>query len=62
LDLLIKKAEENKTQIKFNQEIIDIQKEENVFVIKTVAEEFRSHKLIIATGGISYPKSGTTGY
>jgi predicted flavoprotein YhiN len=62
LDLLIKKTEENKTQIKFNQEIIDIQKEENVFVIKTSAEEFRSRKLIIATGGISYPKSGTTGY
>jgi len=59
LDLLIKKTKQNNTQIKLNQEIIKIEKKEDIFIVSTSKEELKCHKLIIATGGISYPKSGT---
>jgi len=62
LDLIVKKTKENNTQIKLNQEIIDIKKDWNIFNITTQREEFECNKLIIATGGVSHPNSGTNGY
>jgi predicted Rossmann fold flavoprotein len=62
LDLISKKSEENQTEIKLNQDIVEIKKDEDIFIIKTSVEEFRCNKLIIATGWVSYPKYGTTWY
>lgn len=70
LDLLIQKAESNNTEIKLNQTITDIEKTWETFII-TISEsskmfssqqKYTCKKLVIATGGVSYPKTGTTGY
>lgn len=55
LDLLVKKTKENQTEIKLNQNIINIKKKWNIFTLNTQIEEFQCHKLIISTGGISFP-------
>jgi len=69
LDLLIQKSKENNTEIKLNQNIINIDQTSPIslqergiggevnFIIKTETEEFICKKLIIATGGVSYPKT-----
>lgn len=62
LDLLVKKTKENQTEIKLNQNIINIEKTSNWFQIQTKQELFTCKKLIIATWWISYPKTGTTWY
>jgi len=62
LDLLVKKTKENNTEIKLSQNIIEIQKEWEIFIVKTETEEFKCKKLVIATGWISYPQTGTNWY
>lgn len=61
-NLLIRKATENNTEIKFNQDIINISKKEDIFVIKTNEEIFETKKLIVATGWKSFPQIGATDF
>lgn len=55
---LLKK--ENVT-IKLNTKIFDIKKEDDVFILKTNNSEFKFDILVLATGGKSYPSTGSTG-
>ncbi len=57
---LHKKAENNGVQFIY-KEIEKIEKINNVFSVKTKSEEYKFDKVIIATGGISYPLTGSTG-
>ena len=41
--------------IKYNTNVIDIQKSDDVFTLKTDNGDFYSQSVIVATGGISYP-------
>jgi len=41
--------------IKYNTNVIDIEKENDFFTIKTTNGDFCSQSVIVATGGISYP-------
>lgn len=50
-----------KTKIKYNINIEQIKYDENVFTVKTKNEEFKSKILILATGGVSYPATGSDG-
>ena len=43
------------TQIKYNTNVIDIEKQNDNFTIKTTNGDFYSQSVIVATGGISYP-------
>ena len=43
------------TPIKYNTNVIDVEKENDFFTIKTTNGDFYSQSVIIATGGISYP-------
>lgn len=43
------------TPIKYNTNVIDIQKSDEVFTLKTTNGDFYSQSVIVATGGISYP-------
>ena len=47
--------------IHLNTEVLDISKEKDTFYVKTKDEVFTFDKLIIASGGISYPNTGSTG-
>ncbi|MDD3262906.1 MAG: aminoacetone oxidase family FAD-binding enzyme [Candidatus Absconditabacteria bacterium] len=61
-NLLIKKTIENNTETKLNQEIINVSKKEDLFIIKTNEDIFETKNLIIATGGKSFPQIGATDF
>lgn len=48
-------------EIKLNTNIQSIQKNDNTFTIKSNHDVYYSEKVIIATGGVSYPGTGSTG-
>lgn len=60
--LLINKATENNTEIKLNQEIINVSKKEDIFIIKTNEEIIETKNLVIATGWKSFPQIGATDF
>ncbi|MCD6082822.1 NAD(P)/FAD-dependent oxidoreductase [Candidatus Aerophobetes bacterium] len=47
--------------IKYNQRVIKAEKNNAQFAIFTKKNKFFSRKLVIATGGLSYPKTGSSG-
>ena len=44
------------------EEVIDVEKENDKFIIKTDNNSYESDYLIIATGGMAAPKTGSTGF
>ena len=44
-----------------NEEVIDVSKGDR-FIIRTNENTYRCDKVILATGGITYPKTGSTGF
>ena len=48
------------TPIKYNTNVIDVAKDNNIFTIKTNHGEFQSESLVVATGGVSYPNMGVS--
>lgn len=48
----------NKVDIKYNYDVTSIGKKDSVYIIN---DEIQTKKLVIATGGKSYPKTGSTG-
>ena len=59
-DALYKKAKDNGTEFIF-EKVKFIKKEENIFSVTTDKKTYIFDKVIIATGGISYPRTGSTG-
>ena len=60
VEFLLKKSQENNTEILTNYEVISVSKTGDIFTIKTSKWEFQTPKLIIATWGKSYPQIGAT--
>ena len=58
---LIKECELNKVNIITNCEVKDIEKENNSFKILTTKGTLIADKIIIATGSLAFPKTGSTG-
>lgn len=54
---LIKK---NNIDLRLNEKVLDIKKD-NKFIVRTNKNIFKFDKLVIATGGLSYPRTGSTG-
>jgi len=61
LDTLLRVISIQNNSIKTNCTVLDVTKEENVFVVSTQNEIYTSDKLLITTGGMSYPSTGSTG-
>jgi predicted Rossmann fold flavoprotein len=61
LNCLIKCARDKGITISTDQIVKSVNYKENIFEIRTGKEVFQSKKLIIATGGLSYPETGSTG-
>jgi predicted Rossmann fold flavoprotein len=53
--------DKNKVRIFLKEKVIDIEKEKNVFEIKTDKRILISEKVVIATGGKSFPETGSEG-
>ncbi len=53
---------EKQVDLKLNTEVKDVYKEDDIFYVVTDQGIYAFNKLIIATGGKSYPKTGSTGF
>jgi predicted Rossmann fold flavoprotein len=58
---LIRQAQNLNVKFIYNQPVTEIAKESENFIIKTANKQFTSEKVIIATGGVSWPQTGSTG-
>ena len=45
-----------------NCEVVSVTKPEDVFIVKSAEKTWTAEKLIVTTGGKSYPSTGSTGY
>lgn len=61
LDVLIKVCQSRKVEITYNQRVEEVKKTESGFAVKTERETFSARNLVIASGGMSYPATGSTG-
>ncbi len=48
--------------VKLDQKVLDITKKEDTFVVKTTKGEIKADIVVVATGGRSYPTTGSTGF
>ena len=62
LEFLIRKSEENNTEIQTWKSITKVKKENDFFKITTQESEFLCKKLVISTWGISYPQAWATSF
>lgn len=63
LDILLKENKKRNIRINYNEEVeyLDYNISNNIFTVNTVKNKYKSKYLVIATGGKSYPKTGSTG-
>ena len=59
--MLLRECDEVNVRIKTNCSIVQVDSNE-IFTVTTDKEEFRSNKLVIASGGLSIPKMGASGF
>ena len=63
IEMLISECEVQKVEIKLNTEIKSIIRQENLYVLETEEKErFVCSSLVVATGGLSIPKIGASGF
>ncbi|MBF0981138.1 aminoacetone oxidase family FAD-binding enzyme [Candidatus Gracilibacteria bacterium] len=58
VDFLVQKNQENQTQIQYSTSVSQIQKTGDFFTISTSQGFFQTKRVVIATGGMSFPKVG----
>lgn len=62
VEFLIEKNQEQGTEIKMNAEVMKLEKRENEFLIHTAEACYETKRLILATGGCSFPKVGASDF
>lgn len=62
IQCLTDKMAELGVDIRTQTEVLSVKKPDDLFVIKTQTETFTARKLIVTTGGKSYPSTGSTGF
>lgn len=62
LNMLLAECEKTAVEIRLNTTINQLTKNDNGFTIKTDADTFGVAAVVIATGGLSIPKMGATGF
>lgn len=48
-------------EFRFNENVVSIEKDEQIFHVSTQSEKFEADAVILCTGGVSYPATGSTG-
>lgn len=61
LDLLLKECASYNVAIGYNEKVGQITSDQNLYSVKTDSETYKGRFVVIATGGMSYPKTGSTG-
>lgn len=62
IDALDKKIKELGGQVMTGTEVVSVKKYDDLFHVKTADQEFTTEKVVITTGGKSYPSTGSTGF
>ena len=62
IDMLISECKAAGVENRFGMQITNIKKQDSLFEITTDDTIIEAHKLVIATGGLSIPKIGATGF
>ena len=60
--MLNKRIEELGVNVLLNEKVLDYQKKDNKFLLKTNNNEYIFDKLVFSSGGVAYPQLGTDGY
>lgn len=58
-DMLVREAMNNGVRFLFNQKVREVYRQDS-FVVRTQDQDFIAKSLVIATGGLSYPRLGAT--
>lgn len=61
LEILLEECAQNNIDIKYDSSVEDVGYENSLFIIKTKNEVYKAKKLVVATGGKSYPNTGSRG-
>ena len=61
LDLLLKECAKYKVDRHYSAPVTQISMDEGVYLVRTSREEYKAAFVVVATGGMSYPKTGSTG-
>lgn len=61
VNALVDEAKTNNVNI-INEEVVDIDKKDNKFIIRTINDKYESDYVILATGGMAAPKTGSDGF
>lgn len=62
IEALEKKISELGGQVATQTEIVSVKKQDDLFVLKSADQAWTCDKLIVTTGGKSYPSTGSTGF
>ncbi len=62
ISMLLQECRDYGVEIKYNTQIIQVEKLEQGFLLQTDNEQLQSESLVIATGGLSIPKMGATDF
>ena len=62
IQALEKKIHELGGQVLTNTEVVSVKKVDNLFQVKSADQVYTSDKLVVTTGGKSYPSTGSTGF
>lgn len=62
IDMLMAECRQAKVQNYFGQKVLGVQKTESGFEVTAENTRFEADRLVIATGGLSIPKIGATGF
>ena len=62
IDMLLDECRRHQVELRFKTEIHHVSKQDTGFLITTDQGRFTADKLVIATGGLSIPKIGATGF
>jgi len=62
-DVLLSEAQRNGFELMCDSAVLEIKhiRDENAYIVKTQDNNYKCRKLVIATGGCSYPKTGSDG-
>ena len=61
LEALLRRLRESGAELRLGEGVVGIRREGESFSVQTTAGELRCRKLVVTTGGKSYPGCGTTG-
>ncbi len=62
VDLLLREMEKGGVKLYLTTKITSVKKDEDKFVLESSAGNFKSNSLVVASGGLSIPQIGATGF